>query len=211
MTLAGGVLSWTGDIGVGGSVTITYSVTATGAGDRQLVNTVTSDVAGSNCPTGGTDPRCRSTIQVLVPGLTVTQTADVPATTARAGSSTTPSRSPTPASSTYTGLTVTESLADVLDDATYNGDATATGGAVSVAGDGADVDRRPRAGRAGDDPLLGHRRPAPETTCCGARSWRTRRAATARPAAPTHGARSPCPWPNSTSTSGRSRPTAPRR
>ena len=55
VNVAGGLLSSTGNVGVGGTVTITYSVTVFGGGDRQLVNTVTSDAPGSNCPTGGAD------------------------------------------------------------------------------------------------------------------------------------------------------------
>jgi uncharacterized repeat protein (TIGR01451 family) len=133
VTLAGSVLSWTGDVAVGATVTITYSVTTTGLGDRQLTNVVSSDVTGSNCPTGGTDARCRSTVTVLLPGLTITQVADQ--TTTAAGSTVT--FTVTIANTgqlPYTGLTVTESLADILDDAGYNGDITATAGVAGVAG-----------------------------------------------------------------------------
>ena len=37
---------------------------------------MTSAAAGSNCPAGGSDPRCSSTVPVLVPGLDLTVTAN---------------------------------------------------------------------------------------------------------------------------------------
>src|SRR6185436_5956488 len=100
---------------------------------RQLVNVVSSDVTGSNCPTGGTDARCRSTVTVLVPALTITQVAD-PTTTAAGSTVTFTVTIANTGQLPYTGLTVTESLADILDDAGYNGDITATAGVAGVAG-----------------------------------------------------------------------------
>ena len=49
-------LTWTGNLAVGASATITYSVTVNNpdTGDKTLVNTVISATPGSNCPvTGG--------------------------------------------------------------------------------------------------------------------------------------------------------------
>ena len=53
------MLSWTGDLAVGAAATITYSVTVHNpdTGNHILANTVTSATPGSNCPSGGTDPR----------------------------------------------------------------------------------------------------------------------------------------------------------
>ena len=50
-------LSWTGDLDVGASATITYTVTVNtpDTGDQSLANTVTSATPGSNCPASGGD------------------------------------------------------------------------------------------------------------------------------------------------------------
>ncbi|MFD4670794.1 GEVED domain-containing protein [Lentzea sp. NPDC058450] len=61
-TFAAPVLSWSGELPVGASATITYWVTASSAGE--LRNVVTSDVPGSNCKPGGSDPRCSATVKV---------------------------------------------------------------------------------------------------------------------------------------------------
>jgi uncharacterized repeat protein (TIGR01451 family) len=56
-------LTWTGNLAVGGTATITYSVTVNNpdTGDKTMVNTVTSPTAGSNCAAGSTDSRCTVT------------------------------------------------------------------------------------------------------------------------------------------------------
>ena len=58
-------LTWTGNLAPGDTATITYSVTVNNpdTGDHVLANTVTSATAGSNCPSGGTDPRCTATVR----------------------------------------------------------------------------------------------------------------------------------------------------
>src|SRR6202044_22693 len=113
--------TWTGDIPVGGTVTITGSVTVNNpdTGDHILTDINTSDAPGSNCPTGGTDPRCSTTIDVLTPALTIVTTANT--TTA------------VPGQTPYSGVVVTDSLAGALGDATYDSDAAATTGSVSYA------------------------------------------------------------------------------
>ena len=52
------VLTWTGDLATGQTATITFTVTVNNPdlGDKRLVNTAVSATAGSNCPTGSTDP-----------------------------------------------------------------------------------------------------------------------------------------------------------
>ena len=56
----------------------------------------------------------------------------------------------------YTGAQVTDTLAGVLGDAAYNGNATASAGTASYARSGADLDRRPRPRRHRHHHLLGH-------------------------------------------------------
>ena len=64
MSYASPNLTWTGTLAVGATATITYSVTVNNpdTGDQVLSNTVTSAAAGSNCPAGGSDPRCTATV-----------------------------------------------------------------------------------------------------------------------------------------------------
>ena len=71
-------LTWTGNLAPGASATITFSVTVNNpdTGNKTLASTITSATAGSNCPSGSTDPRCASTVTVLVPGLTIAVSAN---------------------------------------------------------------------------------------------------------------------------------------
>ena len=80
-------LTWTGDLAIGATATITYSVTVHNpdTGNQVIVNTVTSPAAGSNCPAGGADPRCTSTVPV-VGATTLTFTVTPGAASATAGS-----------------------------------------------------------------------------------------------------------------------------
>ena len=125
-------LTWTGDLAVGASVTVTYSITVNDpdTGDKFMVNNVTSAEIGSNCSTGGSDPRCTATVTVLVPELGIVKTADVttavPGTTVHYTVTVTNS-----GQAPYVGTSLTDSLTGVLDDATYNADATATAGTVT--------------------------------------------------------------------------------
>ncbi|MBB1154723.1 DUF11 domain-containing protein [Amycolatopsis sp. DR6-1] len=125
-------LTWTGDLAVGASATITYSVTVRNPdpGDRKLVNAITSTTPGSNCAAGSADPRCGTTTPVS--GIRISKTA-APAS-AKPGDTvkytvTVANTGQTPLS----GATFTDDLSKVLDDAVYNGDASASAGAVSYA------------------------------------------------------------------------------
>src|SRR6202042_55005 len=120
-------LTWTGNLTPGQTVTITYTVTVSNpdTGDKHLINMVTSDDPGSTCPTGTTNPACTTTVIDLIPALTITKTASV--STVTPGSAlgytiTVANTGQTP----YTAANVTDSLAGVLGDATYNHDATAS-------------------------------------------------------------------------------------
>ena len=134
LTLTSTGISWTGSIPVGGTVTITGTVTVNNpdTGNKVLANNFSTAAAGSNCPSGGTDPRCSVSVAVLIPALTIVKTADV-STTSPGGvvhyTVTVTDSGQTP----YTGATYTDQLDGVLGDAAYNGDAAATVGSVSFA------------------------------------------------------------------------------
>jgi hypothetical protein len=70
-------LTWTGNLAVGATATITYSVTVNSpdTGSGILANTVTSTTAGSNCASGSGNAACTAT--VTVSGLTIVKTANV--------------------------------------------------------------------------------------------------------------------------------------
>jgi uncharacterized repeat protein (TIGR01451 family) len=125
-------LTWSGDLAVGASATITYSVTVNNpdTDSHVLTNTITSATAGNNCPAGGTDPRC--TVTVDISALTIVNAASVSTTTP--GSTVVYTLTVTNAGQTpYTGVSVTDPLTGVLDDAAFNNDASTTSGSVSYA------------------------------------------------------------------------------
>ena len=70
-------LTWTGNLAVGATATITFSVTVNNpdTGDKVLVTAVTSATVGSTCPPGGQSPGCTVTVAGLTPALTIAQTA----------------------------------------------------------------------------------------------------------------------------------------
>jgi hypothetical protein len=70
-------LTWTGDLSVGETVTITYSVSVADpdTGDLMLASAVSSAAAGSNCPSGSSDPRCSTSVPVVLGMLSITAPA----------------------------------------------------------------------------------------------------------------------------------------
>jgi large repetitive protein len=125
-------LTWTGDLAVGASATVTYSVTVTSpdTGPHVLTNTATSATAGNNCPAGGTDPRCSVTVDIAA--LTIVNTASVSTTTP--GSAVAYTVTVTNTGQTLsTGVSVTDPLTGVLDDAAFDSDATTSSGSVTYA------------------------------------------------------------------------------
>ena len=132
VTFSSPTLSWTGTLAAGATATITYSVTVNNpdTGNGTLTSVITSATEGSNCPSGGTDSRCSST--VTISGLTIANTAGSGTATPGSVASYTVTISNS-GQTAYTGITVTDALAGVLDDATYNGNASATAGTVAFA------------------------------------------------------------------------------
>ncbi|MFJ8043942.1 isopeptide-forming domain-containing fimbrial protein [Kitasatospora sp. NPDC096147] len=124
------VLSWTGDLAVGATATVTYSVTVNDpvSGDRQLGNTVVSP--DSNCPPGSTDPAC--TTVVPVKHLTVKKTA-APTTVKPGGTVTYTITITNDGTADAPDATFSDDLSKVTDDATYNQDATASTGTATYA------------------------------------------------------------------------------
>jgi uncharacterized repeat protein (TIGR01451 family)/fimbrial isopeptide formation D2 family protein len=134
ITYSSPTLTWTGSLASGATATITYSVTVNNpdTGDKVLVNTVASTAIGSTCPPGAANPACSVTVQDLIPGLTITKTANTATTTP--GSAVDYTITVTDSGQTsYSPATVTDNLSGVLDDSTYKNDATASTGTVSYA------------------------------------------------------------------------------
>ncbi|MEK8104131.1 hypothetical protein NKG94_01525 [Micromonospora sp. M12] len=127
-----GGLSWTGDLPVGGVVTIasTFLVRNPDPGNKIITGTASSPIQGNNCPVGGTDPRCTVRVDVLVPALSIVKVANTPVTTpgSTVGYTITISNTGT---APYLGAVVTDDMTGALDDATFGNDATATVGSVS--------------------------------------------------------------------------------
>ncbi|MET3452644.1 CARDB domain-containing protein, partial [Curtobacterium sp. 1544] len=126
-------LSWSGPVAVGGTVTVTYSVTVNNpdTGDKVLDNAVVSTVPGSTCPADSADPNCRS----VVPAGSYTVTKKASTDTATQGSTITYTVTVTNTGKTaYTTArpaSFQDNLIQVLDDATYNGDVKATAGTTA--------------------------------------------------------------------------------
>ena len=127
-------LTWTGNLAPGATATITFSATVNNpdTGDKVLATTITSPTPASNCPAGGTNPACSTSVTVLVPALTIVVSSGVSSTTP--GSTVAYTVTVTDSGQTpYTGTSAVVSLTRVLSDAAYNNNAAATAGAVSYA------------------------------------------------------------------------------
>jgi uncharacterized repeat protein (TIGR01451 family)/fimbrial isopeptide formation D2 family protein len=127
------VVTWTGSLSPGGSATVTFSATVNNpdTGDKFLSTTVSSPAVGSNCAAGSTDASCATQVPVSV--LSIVSSANTATVTpgGTVGYTVTITNS---GQTTVTNGTFAAPLADVLDDAAYNGDAAATAGTVSFAG-----------------------------------------------------------------------------
>jgi uncharacterized repeat protein (TIGR01451 family) len=127
-------LTWTGDLATGTAVWITYTmvVLSPAAGDKYMTDKVSADVPGSTCPTGTTAASCSASVVVLTPALQIVKTADDVTTTVPGGTVRYTIVATNVGQVPYTGITVTDALADVLDDAAYNNDASARTAGVDV-------------------------------------------------------------------------------
>lgn len=134
LTISATGIDWTGSIPVGATVTVTGSVVVDDppTGNRVLNALATTDAPGSNCPVADPNPACALSIPVLLPGLTMTTSANT-STTVPGGTVEYTVTITNSGETPYTGATVANSLAGVLDDAVYNGDALASAGSVSFA------------------------------------------------------------------------------
>jgi large repetitive protein len=121
-------LSWTGDLPVGATATVTYTVTVNRPddGDHVLANVIASPTTGSNCATGSTNTNCRTSTPVA--GLRIVKSAD--RTSATPGEAVAYTLTVTNiGQTTLTGTLFTDNVTDVLDDATVGAVAASTGSA----------------------------------------------------------------------------------
>ncbi|MBK9159236.1 MAG: DUF11 domain-containing protein [Micropruina sp.] len=137
VSVTGSDLSWSGDLVYPSvPVTITYSVTVNSpdTGDHVLTNAAVPTGPGGLC-SDGTAPVDELCAAVLVPVTTYTVSKAASATSAVPGAKVTYTVTVTnTGGSAYTGATFSDALAGVLDDATYNNDAVASSGSVSLSG-----------------------------------------------------------------------------
>ncbi|MBW1638654.1 DUF11 domain-containing protein [Microbacterium resistens] len=126
-------LTWTGDLAVGEVVTVTYSVTVTGAGDMTLTNVVAPGENGECVPAGDQNPDCTTTHQTG--RFTYSKMAD-PAhnSDVRAGDVVTYTVTVAQEGPASVAASLVDDLSDVIDDADYNGDVAASAGTAAVDG-----------------------------------------------------------------------------
>ncbi|CAM5618919.1 hypothetical protein SSPIM334S_02743 [Streptomyces spiroverticillatus] len=131
-------LKWTGDFAPREEKKITYQVKIPtqpkAGGDQVMNNKVVSELPGSPCKFGSTDPACAiDPDETGVPYVTLAKSADK--ATALPGDTVKYTLTLTNAGAgTYKGYSLTDDLAEVLDDAALEGDVQATTGAAAIAG-----------------------------------------------------------------------------
>ncbi len=102
-------------------------------GNHLLASTVTSATAGSNCPAGGTDPRCTATVPVsdLVIDFTVSASTVTPGGTL-VYTATFTNTGQTP----YFGISVSTGTVALAANVTSDGNVTASSGTLSIGATG---------------------------------------------------------------------------
>ncbi|MEN0084686.1 MAG: hypothetical protein AAGC66_07950 [Leifsonia sp.] len=125
-TYAAPVLSWSGALPVGQTVTVTYSVTVDNPdnGDKHLDNTVVTPPGdGGGCPPGSTDAAC--TVQIPSGSYTVAKAASSASVTpgGKITYTVTVKNTGAVAYTAQNPASFSDDLTNVLDDATYNNDA----------------------------------------------------------------------------------------
>ena len=137
LTLTATGISWTGSIPVGGTVTVTGTVSVNNpdAGNKLMAQHAGHHRGGpATARPGSHRPGAASiSVTVLTPALTIVKSADVAGHVAWRGWCITRSPITDSGQTPYNGATYTDQMDGVLGDATYNGDAVATVGSVSFA------------------------------------------------------------------------------
>ncbi len=134
VALTNGSLVWTTPLAVGATASLSYTATARfpATGDRVLRNTALSGSAGSSCLAGTPVTSCTTEVGVVIPALVLSKTADTTRVVAGGVVRYTIEATNT-GQADYPAATFTDSLAEVLDDAAYGQDASASTGSVDVA------------------------------------------------------------------------------
>lgn len=126
-------LEWAGDLAVGATVTVTYSVTVTGDGDMTLTNVVAPGETGECVPASDGNPDCTTTHETG--RFEFSKMADpIHNSDVRAGDTITYTVTVSQFGPAGVAASVVDDLTDVVDDATYNGDVAASAGAATVDG-----------------------------------------------------------------------------
>ncbi|MCX5532756.1 GEVED domain-containing protein [Streptomyces sp. NBC_00006] len=123
-------LTWTGDLKPGGKATVTYSVKVGSPpkGDKKLTNQIVG-TPGSNCAEGSDDPKC--TTSHGIPAVDFAKSSDAGDSVKPGGKVRYTVTVTNTGKATAKGATFTDDLSKVLDDAKYNGDASAGSGELS--------------------------------------------------------------------------------
>ena len=111
-------ITWTGNIAVGATISITGTVTVLDpdTGNKTISSPWVSAAPGNNCASGSSDTRCTVNITVLVPGLTFSKVASATAVVPGGvvGYTVTVRNS---GETVYAAASVSDTLVGVLDDA----------------------------------------------------------------------------------------------